>query len=450
MVAQTGLVEQERQGVGGSSRAREIRAAGGLAADGIGGLTNLAERMHKAISDRAFGATGPLGAPVRAVHDGLAGSTYRALRGLTGAAARAAAAGAARLGAEGSPAPSRSPRGGMALGALNGVMGDRLEEEGNELAVSMTLRHGGEDVRVEASAIAEAFPEAGPRIALFVHGLCETDAAWRLHAERHYDDRHATHGARLERDLGHTPVYVRYNSGRHVSDNGRDLSDLLEDLVAAWPVPVEELVLIGHSMGGLVARSACHQGHGSGRGWTRSVRHVISLGAPHLGAPLEKATNLAGWALTAVAETRPFAIVLNSRSLGIKDLRYGSLVEEDWQGHDADELLSDRCQSIPLLESADHYFIGATLSQDAEGLIGRLAGDLLVRFGSASGKGRPERTIPFEEDNGRHLGGLNHFDLLNHPLVYEQIRGWLERARGATATGRLAAPAPQLLAGSGS
>ncbi len=332
----------------------------------------------------------------------------------------------------------------MALGALNGMLGDRLAEEGNELAVPMRIRHRGEDLRAERGALAEAFPGAAPKLAVFLHGLCETELSWRLHAERHYGDPDATHGARLERDLGLTPVYVRYNSGRHVSDNGRDLSELLDELVASWPVPVEELVLIGHSMGGLVARSACHEGHGASRSWTKSVRHVFSLGAPHLGAPLEKATNLAGWGLTAVAETRPFAAVLNSRSSGIKDLRFGSLVEEDWRDHDPDELLSDRCQSIPLLETANHYFIGATLSQNAEGPVGSLVGDLLVRFGSASGKGRPERTIPFEADNGRHLGGLNHFDLLNHPAVYQQILEWLERPPSAVDPPRLAAPAPQL------
>src|SRR5204862_448640 len=188
-------------------------------------------------------------------------------------------------------------RGSLALGALNGAVGDRLAESGNPLALDMTLRGGG----------------YSPQIAVFVHGLCETDDAWALFGDRPYE-------ARLEEDLGYTPLYLRYNTGLHISDNGRRLAALLEETVESWPVPVEEIVLVGHSMGGLVARSACHYGGD----WTQRVRHVFCLGSPHLGAPLEKAANLAAYALARLPETRPLAKVVNGRSVGIKDLRFGS------------------------------------------------------------------------------------------------------------------------------
>jgi hypothetical protein len=180
-------------------------------------------------------------------------------------------------------------------------------------------------------------------------------------------------------------------------------------------------------MGGLVARAACRCGEQGGHPWIKYVRHVFSLGSPHLGADLEKGVNVLGWVLGRVPETRPFARVINQRSVGIKDLRFGSVAEADWQGHDPDEFLRDRCQEVPFLPGTAYYFIGATLSPAP---VGRALGDLLVRLPSASGRGRRGcRSIPFEVDNGRHLEGLTHFDLLNHPAVYDQLRAWLSRPR---------------------
>jgi pimeloyl-ACP methyl ester carboxylesterase len=228
----------------------------------------------------------------------------------------------------------------------------------------------------------------------------------------------------LRRDHGYTPLYIRYNSGLHISDNGRRLSGLLDRVVGEWPIEVEEIALIGHSMGGLVARSACHYGEAEGGSWTQLVRHVFCLGTPHLGAPLEKTANVAGWALGRLPETRPLAALVNGRSAGIKDLRFGSCVEEEWCECDPDELLRDRCREVPFLHHAAYYFIGATVTSTPEHPLGYMVGDLLVRFPSSAGNGR-RRRIPFEVDNGRHLGGLNHFQLLSHPAVYAELRRWL-------------------------
>jgi pimeloyl-ACP methyl ester carboxylesterase len=301
----------------------------------------------------------------------------------------------------------------MALGALNGAIGDRLARDGNPLALEMTVRTQGRPT---------------PRLAVFVHGLCETDDAWSI--------RKPSYGERLYEDLGYTPVYLRYNSGLHISDNGRQLAEKLDEVVRDWPTAVEEIALVGHSMGGLVARSACHHGGD----WTESVRHVFCLGAPHLGAPLEKGANALGYALNRLPETRPFARLVNGRSVGIKDLRFGSCAEEDWCDCDADEFLRDRCTEVPFLECATYYFVGATLTQRPNSLVG----DLLVQFPSASGNGR-RRRIPFEVDNGMHLGGANHFQLLNHPAVYEQLVSWLqgEREAGGPSSRTLQRPRPR-------
>jgi pimeloyl-ACP methyl ester carboxylesterase len=275
------------------------------------------------------------------------------------------------------------------------------------------------------------FPDRTSRIVVFVHGLCETDEAWWIGTRSRDGDRRRNYGERLQDELSFTPVYLRYNTGLHISENGRVLARLLDDLVTGWPVRVEEVVLVGHSMGGLVARSACHYAEKDGLRWTDVVRHVFCLGTPHLGADLEKGANVLGWALNKLPETQALARVLNARSVGIKDLRYGSCVEEDWCDCEPDEFLRDRCQEVPFLPDANYYFIGATLSR---GPLGSWLGDLLVRMPSASGRGNGRgRRIPFEVDNGHELTGLTHFHLLNHPAVYEQLRLWIVRRPAARA-----------------
>ena len=385
----------------------EVRATGELAGTAVGGTAKFIKEAHLGIASRPFGLLGVLGAPVRAVHDRVSGTAYDLVYKALAAGPRALA----RVTPGNGVPAANTLRGGLALGALNGAVGDRLAESGNPLALDMTLRGGGDT----------------PRLAVFVHGLCETDDAWGLFGRRPY-------GARLYEELGYSPLYLRYNSGLHISDNGRRLAQLLEETVESWPVPVEEIALIGHSMGGLVARSACHYGGE----WTQSVRHVFCLGSPHLGAPLEKIANTAAYALSRLPETRPLAHVMNGRSVGIKDLRFGSCAEEDWCDCDADEFLRDRCTEVPFLECATYYFVGATLTKST----GSIVGDLLVRYPSASGAGK-RRQIPFDIDNGMHLGGANHFQLLNHPAVYDQLVSWLAgRGSGAPDSRTLPPPRP--------
>jgi pimeloyl-ACP methyl ester carboxylesterase len=391
-------------------RGEEIEAAGKLAATAAGGPGWLIEEMHQAIAGRPFGALGLAGAPVKFIHDKVAGTVYRTVGGALAAPVRAGAGLLARAAPVDAMPLSGSLRGSMALGALNGAVGDALDREGSELALSMSFRQDGQDVRPGQ------YEGATPKLAVFVHGLCETDEGWNLFGG-------ASYGSRLGEDLGYSPLYLRYNTGLHISDNGRRLSELLEEVVAGWPTPVEEIVLVGHSMGGLVARSACHYGHAGDAEWARRVRHVFCLGSPHLGAPLEKAANVAGYALSRLPETRPLAKLVNGRSVGIKDLRFGSCVDEDWCDCDPDEFMQDRCNEVPFLDCATYYFVGATLGQNKNSFVG----DLLVRFPSASGQGR-KRRLPFEIDKGAHFGGMNHMQLLNHPAVYEQIYRWLEPA----------------------
>jgi pimeloyl-ACP methyl ester carboxylesterase len=221
-------------------------------------------------------------------------------------------------------------------------------------------------------------------------------------------------------------LYVRYNSGRHISENGHELALLLERVVTSWPLPVTEITLIGHSMGGLVARSACH--YAASSDWPSRVRHVFTLGSPHKGAPLEQLACAASDRLGALPETRAMQATLNLRSAGIKDLCHGFLCDEDWFGCDTKSFLRATARQIPFLRGANHYFVAATVSRDPDAPAGRLVGDLLVLHASAWGRGRDER-LTFPIDHYWHVGPAHHMSLLNHPAVYEQVRKWLSERR---------------------
>ncbi len=385
--------------------AEDLRALSRLAFDELRGATGGIEAVHQAIAERAFP---PSGVP-KAVHDGISRAVYASVRGTAGLAALAADGALARR--DDRPPLATTPRGAAALGVLNGLGGDALEREGNPLAEPMSIRVRGRIVAPSEIA------NAGPRIVIFVHGLFETELAWRYGGGR-------TYAQRLAAELGCTPVDVRYNTGLHVSENGASLADLLEALVREWPVAVEQIALVGHSMGGLVARSGCCHGSERGDAWVRLVRHTVTLGSPHTGAPLESAVHYASAALATVPETQPFARFLRRRSAGIRDLRQGSLVDEDWRDRDPDALRAAACREVPLIEGATHHFVSATVTRSPDHPVGRLIGDWLVLQPSASGRGR----IAFREEHGLHVGGVHHLALLNHPQVYERLREWLATA----------------------
>jgi pimeloyl-ACP methyl ester carboxylesterase len=379
---------------------------------GIGGF-------HGAIATRVFNHVGRRGM-AGFMHDAISAAVYNGVGACMNSVGRAASHALAMSGSRPERSLSPTPLGGGLIGAIDGLIGDELERKRSVLQEPMAVRVDGRVVGCERSALQRAFPRATPRLVVFVHGLMGTEFPWNWWAA----ENGGTYGTRLHRDLGLTPVYIRYNTGRHISENGCSLAELLEELVRAWPVDVSEVALVGHSMGGLVSRSACYHGSEEGHAWARRVRHVISLGSPHMGAPLAQGVHYAAAGLYQLPETRPLAGLLRRRSSGIRDLRHGSLVDEDWKDHDPDVLRAKACKEVPLLEGATHCFVAATIMKAETHPLSRLIGDLLVLSPSASGRSRSRR-IPFEAEYGMHLGPCNHLALLNHPKVYERLRDWL-------------------------
>jgi len=399
---------------------------GELAGEAIEGIADQAREMHEGIAQHVFEAVGPGATPVKLIHDRIARNAYSTVREGLGGLVRAGARAASATQRDDAPSIEQSTAGRIVVGALNGAFGDTLERRGSALAIRMTIRRAARDVGTSQEALDGAFPDAASRLAVFVHGACETDDAWRLG-----DSRHVPYGFRLQTELGYTPLYIRYNTGRHVSENGRELARLLDRVSTNWPVQVHEIALVGHSMGGLVARSACH--YAAGSEWCNKVHHLFTLGAPHSGAPLEQVANAASSALGLFTQTRALAKALNARSAGIKDLRFGYLLDEDWLEHDPDAFLRNTGNEIPFLASANHYFVCATLSRESHATIGRIIGDLLVLRTSAWAHDRRGERMRFPVEHYRHVGAATHFDLLNHPAIYDQLRRWLSSRRALPA-----------------
>lgn len=311
----------------------------------------------------------------------------------------------------------------VAESALNAVCGDFLESRENGLAIKMSLRHEGRDLVLEPEQLAWAIPEPTRKVCVFVHGLGCSDSVWR--ADSAASERDLTFGDELYDDLGYTAIYARYNTGLHISQNGRALSLLLEGLCGAYPQPITELSLVGHSMGGLVVRSAAHYGKALGHAWVDKLTHVMCIGSPHFGAPLERAGN----AVTSVlgffdtAGTQVPAKVFNARSAGIKDLRFGSVLDEDWRDQDVDAFLRDTSNHAAFVPGVAYGCIAARLHPTAGGL-GELVGDLLVQLPSATGEHRDQtRRLSFHM--GSVLDGVHHVALTNHSDVYAQLKRFL-------------------------
>jgi pimeloyl-ACP methyl ester carboxylesterase len=392
------------------SHADDLRAASKLAIAATRGVTEVVEDMHRTIASGPAILGRPFALPAR-VLTGLVYGHIRNVTGLVGKGVDAVVSQVAPVLGESTPGPERE----AVVAALNGVLGDYLHETKNPLAISMSLRRNGEALQLDAPSLLKAVPNATGKLLVVVHGSSMNDLQWsRLGHD---------HGASLEHDLGFTSVYVRYNSGLHVSTNGRELAGFLEELASSWPTEVTEITLLGHSMGGLVSRSACYFAEERALGWRRKLRRLVCLGTPHHGSPLERGGSVLHGLLEVVAYSAPLARLAQIRSAGVTDLRYGNVLDEHWEGRDRFARSEDSRRALPLPSGVDCYAIAGSMAKTVGA---RLAGDGLVPVESALGQHeKPEMTLAFPEANQWVALGTNHLDLLNRAEVYEKLRSWL-------------------------
>jgi pimeloyl-ACP methyl ester carboxylesterase len=408
-----------------SAKPRHVHAAdlhglGRLAVDATLGITGIVETMHHNISR----IPGPLGKSTQKPTKGITGLVYRSIRGVTrlvGGGVDLALANLASLVGE---EPSSRTREAV-LAALNGVLGDHLATSGNPLAIPMRFRRGGQALVLRRPSLEKAIPRPTGRILVLIHGLCRSDLQW----ERDGHD----HGAAIASDTAfepsYTPVYLHYNSGLHVSTNGRELARLVESLVRAWPVAVEEIAILAHSMGGLIARSALHYAAESKRAWPGKVTKIVFLGTPHDGAPLERGGNWVTVVLDRSPYTTAFSRLGKLRSAGITDLRHGNLLDDDWMGRDrfaASGRVATKRRLVPLPEGVQCFAAAASLARKGGSLRERFLGDGLVQVPSALGHGRTPKGALGIAAKRQWIGyGMNHLDLLDRPEVCDRIRRWL-------------------------
>lgn len=385
-------------------------AAGPTVLDALALLSAVADELvvttardtHAAISGRLHGAVrlaaGSAGGPPEVIHRTVAGAVYGAL----GLGLRGASLGLDRLAETGrGPRLEDDPRGRFLNAAVNGLIGDELLRDRPQLAIPLAVRRHRADVDLTERGLAEAFPDATEQVVVFLHGLCEDESAWDLHR----DKVGSTYGDALA-GRGWTPVYLRTNSGLPVRHNGIALAALMQQLVDRWPVPVRRIVLVGHSMGGLVMRTASAVVTDHPDPWTRRVSDVVALGTPHHGAPLAWAVGHGSRLLAKMPETSAFGKILDRRSEGVRDL--------------VDGLAYD----VPPLEHVRYRLVAATLTRSARHPVGDALGDILVRPRSAAGRDRKGREL-FPGADVLHVGRTDHFGLLNHPDVLTALRRWL-------------------------
>ncbi len=416
-------------------RPTDLRALASLAAQAVHGVIDLTEGVHQSV--RRVLQLAPGTTPERA--GGLTGRVYKGVRSVTQLVGRATDA---TLGAvlpfidDPHAGQQDSPARLAALAALNGVLGDRLWANANPLAQPMQLCVAGQPLPLTSPhAFQQALPNATPHLLLLVHGLCMNDTQWLRHGH--------DHGASLAQALGATPLYLRYNSGRHVSENGRELAHTLQQLVGLWPEQLQRISIVGHSMGGLVARSAMQAGNQAAHTWVRSVQHLVFLGTPHHGAPLERRGHGVDVLLAATPFTAPFARLGQLRSTGITDLRHGNVVDADWQGRERFGSNLDHRQPLPLPEGVACFTVAgslapapsprpglnshnAALADWAQAGLGALAADGLVPLASALGQHNElRRRLVFAQGNQFIAWRTGHLDLLSSPAVAQQLHDWL-------------------------
>jgi pimeloyl-ACP methyl ester carboxylesterase len=378
-----------------------LRGAARLATEATTALADLVEAMHERIA-RLPGSRARLDGRT----NGITGLVYKSIRGVNrvvGGSLDALLGVLAPVLGDDEVLPRRE----AVISALNGVLGDYLVSTANPLAVPMALRVDGRPLRLERAALEQRLPLAGDEVLVLIHGLCMNDLQWRR--EDH------DHGSALARELGLTAVYLHYNTGMHVSSNGRHLARQLQVLLAAWPRRVKRLVLLGHSMGGLVARSALHYGRQDGLDWVAKASDLVCLGTPHHGAPLERIGNWVEVALGAAPYTPPLARLARLRSAGITDLCHGYICEAR--------------DPVPLPRGVRCFALAGSTSADRTEMKGRILGDGLVPLQSALGKHTdPARTLRFTARRQAVEWRTNHMQLLSSPGVMTTLQRWLKLA----------------------
>jgi pimeloyl-ACP methyl ester carboxylesterase len=383
------------------------QGAGRLTIEAVLAITDIVESVHKRIS--------PLSVLNSATEEeqlsGISGMVYRNIRSLTeliGGSIDAPLAAISKILA--SEPDSTSTQ--ALLAALNGVLGDHLVLSDNPLAIPMHFRKEG--TILNEVQLREAIKQSNGKLLIMAHGLCMNDLQW---CHKGHD-----HGAQLAKELGMATIYLHYNTGQHISNNGKLFANLLESLVNLSDKHLD-INILAHSMGGLVSRSAFHVAQQSGHQWPELINNLVFLGTPHHGAALEKAGNWIDLILGAHSYTAPFARLVKVRSAGITDLRYGNVQELDWHATKRFEFSGDKRLPLPLPAKVKCFAVATSATES----INYPLGDGLVRIKSALGEHKDTAFDLHIPEVRKWVGThINHMELLSDSKVYQVLKTWFE------------------------
>lgn len=407
----------------------DIKGYSQLAIEATLGVISVVEDMHHTIIQLPlpFGNVRPKSARgfygvVDLLLKCTSGQVYNALRGVMNIVGDGATAALDYLQPDLTHQDSSRRRDAI-ISILNGVLGDYMSAHGNPLVINASFRRNGKVLKLAQESLTGTITQPSGKIMVMLHGHCMNELQWCRNGHNH--------GEVLAAANDYTPVYLRYNSGLHISENGQLFSRLLDELVTNWPVPVEEVCVFGYSMGGLVARSAFHYGEKADHSWLQYVRKILFVGTPHHGSMLEQAGNV----LDKVLEISPYSHALSRigkiRSAGTTDLRHGNLIDEDWVGQNRFAHTSDQRQVSQLPQNVKCYAISAMISKKHSKIHGQFVGDGTVPLKSALGQHRDKkRALNFPLGRQRVFYGMNHLQLLDSKKVCAQLQEWIASTDG--------------------
>lgn len=310
-------------------------------------------------------------------------------------------------------AGARRPPGGWpgrGVSLLNGIAGDYLARRGLPWSIAMTFVQDGRPLALNARSIVTAQPQLTGKLVVLVHGWCCSEDIFNFASG-------ATYATLLQRDAGYVPFAVRYNTGMPIAESGRDFARLLRALVAAYPLALDEIVLIGHSMGGLVIRAACHAGAPEDAAWTAKVRHAFYLGTPHDDTQLERFALGATRALRTMPNpvARLVGNLFDARGEGSRDGRHIGEAPTDAGA------VPIALAALPWLASARHWQLVGTITDDPRHPVAQAFGDGLVRMPQSATSG-PGRNDAPAQPRTIVLPGVHHLQLARDAAVYDVIR----------------------------
>lgn len=422
-----------------------------LAVIGIIETTSIVEAIHREIVLRPLGLLDHKYG--RLWTKGIAGRVYNVVRGITSIVGHSLAIGINQYHhlvrhKEKQPIPERLSR---VVYVINGVMGDHLVTNHNPIAIPMMFYNSQGDAlpltlydKYQNPSLKQEiqfphfkkspqsfnhdwqlieqrqFERLSSKITIILHGLCMGYVNWKPSHEKSL-------GQQILKSQPDTSVlYLNYNTGRRISTNGRNFSELMQALMAKHP-HVTEINLIGHSMGGLVCRSALHYGGEFVESWTHKVNKLIMLGTPHHGAVLERIGDTVQKSISKL----PFAGALGKlgdiRSTGIIDLRHGSIRDEDWHSLTSRSVLPDSERHItPLPDNVTAYCLAGSLSnEEDDSSLSQVVGDGLVTIESALGEHTEQHTLKVQENHKAIFYGVGHMNLMSDSGVLQQVVDWL-------------------------